>query len=354
MLFYRLEGSIKDISTMTITPIEIMLRDIGTATTTGFVYDRECVNYMMKNEHLEEDDILHGMIHSHHSMGVFFSPTDVDELQDNAEAHNFYLSLVINNYMEMVAKVVFVGASTHPKVYTCTDEQGEAYEFEIENSEKALMIYDCKIEQPQEEIVVDSQFKQTLQDVRMKINKRNEEEAKKKAAALAAQKGANQHGLKPVTGGHGGNGGYGSHGVTQDYGSSQQTFQEGNKQEKEEVDAVAYYEDFFAYCLNGGAYTNLTEDAMVLQIEKEGAGEMACNMVMDNYATYYQSYFEVDTYGMDSKDFEDCIEEFIYFCEGGAEQGMKWMEKLARGLLHIQTKFQELNLNKKVNEHSEI
>lgn len=350
MLFYRLEGTIKDIENMAITPIEIMLRDIGTASTTGFVYDRECVNYMMKNEHLEEDGIYHGMIHSHHSMNVFFSGTDVDELQDNAEAHNFYLSLVINNFMEMVAKVVFVGTSTHPKVYTCTDELGEAYEFEIENSEKALMVYDCKIEQPEEEIVVDQQFKQTLQEVRMKINKRNEEEAKKKAAAIAAKTGTNQHGLKSI----GGNGGYGQHGVTQGYGGPQQNFHEGNKQEQEDTQEIAYYEDFFAYCLNGGAHTNLTEDALVLQIDKEKTGDIVCSMVMDNYANYYQHYFEVDTYGMDSEDFEDCIDEFIYFCEGGAEQGMKWMGKLGEGLNQIKIKFEQLNLNQKVNEHSEV
>ena len=40
----------------------------------------------------------YGTIHSHHSMGVFFSGTDYNDLEENAKLHNYYLSIVVDNY----------------------------------------------------------------------------------------------------------------------------------------------------------------------------------------------------------------------------------------------------------------
>lgn len=55
---------------------------------------------MEGNEHLEECRIGH--IHSHNTMGVFFSGTDWGELEDNAPNHNYYLSLIVNNFMDFL------------------------------------------------------------------------------------------------------------------------------------------------------------------------------------------------------------------------------------------------------------
>lgn len=336
---------------MTLTPIEIFLRDIGDTSSTGFTYDHEFMNYVMANPHLDEDGVIHGMIHSHHSMGVFFSPTDVSELQDNVANHNIYLSLVINNYLDMAAKVAFVATNNNPDVYSCPDENGELYDLEIEQSERVMMVYDCGIVKPEaEEIPVDRQFKQVLQDVRMKVNKRNEEEAKRKAEeakkrAQAAKGNPNMAVSKSL--GYAG-GGYGSHGYPQNYAEN---FHEENKGEI--IDQEPDYDDFFAYCLNGGAHTNLDSDAMVKQLDLEKAGEEVTNSIMDNYATYYQNFYEIDTYGMDSDDFEDCIQDFIDYCDFGSED-FPWLDTLCSGLVAIKNKFIELNLNQKVNEHAEV
>lgn len=46
-----------------------------------------------------------GHIHSHHNMAVWFSGTDQDELEGNAQHHNYYLSLIVNNKYEMTARI---------------------------------------------------------------------------------------------------------------------------------------------------------------------------------------------------------------------------------------------------------
>lgn len=40
-----------------------------------------------------------------HNMNTYFSSTDMSELADNAEQHQYYLSLIVNNAMDIVAKV---------------------------------------------------------------------------------------------------------------------------------------------------------------------------------------------------------------------------------------------------------
>jgi hypothetical protein len=48
-----------------------------------------------------------GQIHTHHTMGSFFSGTDDSELRDNAGKYDYYLSLIVNLSGQYVAKVAF-------------------------------------------------------------------------------------------------------------------------------------------------------------------------------------------------------------------------------------------------------
>jgi hypothetical protein len=54
-------------------------------------------------------------------MNVFFSGTDMGELNDNSPKHNIYLSLIVNNYLDMTAKLAFIGK---PYSYVCKDDKG--------------------------------------------------------------------------------------------------------------------------------------------------------------------------------------------------------------------------------------
>ena len=46
-----------------------------------------------------------GHVHSHHEMATFFSGTDMDELEEGSGKHNYYLSLIVNNRNELIAKI---------------------------------------------------------------------------------------------------------------------------------------------------------------------------------------------------------------------------------------------------------
>lgn len=119
-------------------------------------------------------------------MGVFFSGTDKDELIENSEYHNFYLSLIVNNRNEMVAKVAF-RAKTIRKTDTTIlyrNEAGEESSQSISGSaeEVGVYSYDCIIEKP---TPVDESFQERF--LAVEKAKEKAEKAKKEAAAKAKE-----------------------------------------------------------------------------------------------------------------------------------------------------------------------
>lgn len=165
VLFYSIEGSIKDPQNMVLTLEEIFLMDKGTKAYTEYSFDESVIEHMMENEHLEDCKIAH--IHSHNSMDVFFSGTDMSELEDNAPNHNIYLSLIVNNYMDFIAKVCFVAETEESKVFDfiAKDETGVKYVYASESynvTDRKLIIYDCEIETPHVALPVEDKFRSRL------------------------------------------------------------------------------------------------------------------------------------------------------------------------------------------------
>lgn len=341
MLFYNVEGSIKDVSTMIITPTMIFLRDIGTKASTAFDYDEECMEFVEKNNlHMSR----HGMIHSHNTMPVFFSGTDIEELQDNVGNHNIYLSLVVNNYMAMTAKATFLAKPT--PIFKCPDEDGNEYEIEMDSAEPVMFVYDCDVQLPKEHIVVSNDFKETLRNVATKAfekNKRAEEAAKQKS----------QQQVKGVASGATG---YNSWGKSEGYGDLGLVnfnlgldlgFDNSNHLAvigDVEPEDVGEFEDFFAYCFNGGAHTPLDVLTIIEQTDEAKCGETIVDSIVTNYAVYYENFYQTNEAGLIEDDFRDCIEEFIELCEYW-EKDSPWLSLLATGLRLIINKFEELNLN---------
>lgn len=121
--------------------------DIGSAAHTEFDYDESVVEFLMEDD--ERDDWKHGLIHSHNTMGVFFSGEDNDELAINCKTHNYYLSVIVNNFMDVIARVVF---TAYPNRFKCLDDEGKEYNLnlpQIKNQEPVMMIHECIIEKPQ-------------------------------------------------------------------------------------------------------------------------------------------------------------------------------------------------------------
>lgn len=102
---------------------------------------------MMANQYLL--DMKKGHIHSHNVMNVFFSGTDTEELVVNSEFYNYYLSLIVNNKNEMVAKIAFrVDVETTEKtILKYRDNEGEIKQKEVTTTKEdvAAYAYDCEI-----------------------------------------------------------------------------------------------------------------------------------------------------------------------------------------------------------------
>jgi len=136
-------------------------------------------------------------------MAVFFSGTDINELKDNSASHNFYLSLIVNNFMDFEAKVAFRGKSkmTHQIIYedfTALDENGEEYnliegssDHKTEEIEK-MFVYDCDVLSSFEGINVPENFATKVKGI-------IDTAAKKKATETAYYPVQHNNSYHPIT-----------------------------------------------------------------------------------------------------------------------------------------------------------
>lgn len=171
-LFFSVEGSIKKPETFKIILQDILPLDKGTKAWTEYELDGRYDDYIMDENHLERLDWTLGHIHSHNSMRVFFSGADKDELNDNVPNHNYYVSLIVNNYMEFVAKVAFTAKldKKFNKVpYVSLDEDGKSYNSlvtDLTYNTTKMFTYDCKIITPEREMItVDEQFSSAVSEI---------------------------------------------------------------------------------------------------------------------------------------------------------------------------------------------
>lgn len=119
----------------------------GSAAYTEYDFDEDFIKYRMSNSESLNWEVGH--VHSHNKMSTFFSGTDMSELKDNSENHNYYLSLIVNNDLEMTAKIAFIGEeeSKTSTVRMVPDEDGGTKTIKFNNSNKDtfLFSYDCSI-----------------------------------------------------------------------------------------------------------------------------------------------------------------------------------------------------------------
>lgn len=171
ILFYSMEGTMQDPKNMVITLQDILPMHKGTQTYTEYDLDERYMDYLMEEGKEERMEWKMGHIHSHNTMPVYFSGTDMSELQDNSASHNFYLSLIVNNYMDFCAKVAFRGGvdiETEVLNYYALDENGEKYaidESKFTVKKEKLYIHDCIIESANETVKVNSDFAQKVNGI---------------------------------------------------------------------------------------------------------------------------------------------------------------------------------------------
>lgn len=170
VLFYKIEGSIKEPEKMSCILEDIFLMDKGSHVATNYEFTKDVFKHMEENN---LEDCLWGQIHSHCDFSTFFSITDISELEDNLENYNFYLSFITNNNNDYKAKLCFLAESNQNfnVNYQARDENGNLYTFtkeeKLQNCKK-MIIFDCNI-QPEEIVTkVSESFKDRVSQI---INK---------------------------------------------------------------------------------------------------------------------------------------------------------------------------------------
>lgn len=171
ILFYTIEGTVKEPSKMKITLQDILPMDMGSSAYTEYEVDARYVDFLMEEGQEHRMDWHMGHIHSHNTMNVFFSGTDMSELNDNSASHNIYLSLIVNNFMDFCAKVAFRGKAesvTDSIPYYAKDEEGENYVIDTAtfnvNKEK-MFVYDCDIKSKAEQVLVETGFADQVKEI---------------------------------------------------------------------------------------------------------------------------------------------------------------------------------------------
>lgn len=277
ILFYKTEGSIQDPSSFKIILEDILPLHKGTSTYTEYTFDERVIDYMEMegNEHLEECRIGH--IHSHNTMGVFFSGTDWSELEDNAPNHNYYLSLIVNNFMDFCAKVCFIAEAKNETFnFEAKDEQGKRYTVSSGNYSvpPRLIVYDCDIDSPKKNIEVNQTFTQKVRSIIEKAEKIMSNTTNNTSNSTLVKPGENWS-------------------KTQENKDFNWLF----KKKLEEITPSdllnAYSEDWCIFALNTGNYTEGVDSLEKLyeMYKQEGVtGNMLAKKVGDTFTTSYQKY----------------------------------------------------------------
>lgn len=102
-LFYTVEGSLDD-GTFKATCVDICVMDIGTGGYTEFKDTEDIITYRLEHDLLHAG-IYEALIHSHNNMSAFFSRVDVDTLISEGTDLNHFLSLIVCNAGQYVARI---------------------------------------------------------------------------------------------------------------------------------------------------------------------------------------------------------------------------------------------------------
>lgn len=177
-VFYKvISGNINVPGELVLKALHIFPYDVGSASYTEYEFGPEILDFYTAHPECDGNGAKWGHMHSHHSMLTFFSGTDMQELHDNADGHNYYLSLIVNHKSQFCAKIATVAERiTKSKIETLEEDYlaikgtsgtGDRINLitntstpEGEKREKVLLLIDCEIEFEQDEF-----FKNRVQEV---------------------------------------------------------------------------------------------------------------------------------------------------------------------------------------------
>lgn len=148
----------------------IFLMDIGSAAFTQYETDGDIVDIYDNIDRAMEMKIGH--VHTHHDMSAYFSSTDTDELMQNSDKHNYYLSLIVNFSSNYVAKVAFISENNTTSQMHYIDDNGRFKKFTQKVKEKNLVTINMDIVLEYS----DKFFYDRIKQVEKKIEDKNKKE----------------------------------------------------------------------------------------------------------------------------------------------------------------------------------
>ena len=163
MLFYDVvKGSPQKPEEFVLIAKDIFLMDIGTAGYTEYETDGDIVDfYDERGDEAMEWKIGH--IHTHHSMNTYFSATDMSELNDNVDKHNYYLSLIVNFKATFSAKVAFLSEVQTTSKMSIVDDSGKKVNFKHDYLEKSMVVVDMNVYYDMDDSFFYDRYKQVVE-----------------------------------------------------------------------------------------------------------------------------------------------------------------------------------------------
>lgn len=181
IIWMNLKGTVEDPATLEVNIVDFTLLDIGSPAYTEFEISPEII-MPIYNKYPEYITMKYGCIHSHNNMGVFFSGTDTSTLLEQAFIHNFFVSVIVNNNFDKIAKISYQGKRTIKGKITETffNRIGKILlpytKVTEENTEEDVVyVIDCNVNY-ESELPVDEELNGQIE-----LLEKREEEKKKKA-----------------------------------------------------------------------------------------------------------------------------------------------------------------------------
>ena len=173
VLLYTIEGTMDNIKELVIHPKDILLMDIGSGAHTSFDYDPVVISEgYIDNPEWIDNEYRRGMIHSHNSMAVFYSGEDMSELHDNAHFYDFYLSVIVNNKLDIVGKIAFAGTiekiSETKTNYINSSREPKQLVVSEATTEEVLFTADCDIERINQSTPIMEYFDKRIAEIKAK------------------------------------------------------------------------------------------------------------------------------------------------------------------------------------------
>jgi len=177
LIYEVIEGNTEDPDNLVMEAKGLFLMDIGEGSSTDFEVSEEDT-FKLTDEYPElmDGNTRLGLIHTHHNMKVYFSGVDNDELKDNAEDYNAYLSLIVGFNLDYKARVAFITEKEIENVtrFSTKNMNDESFNFGTKDTktEKVVCYYDCDVEM---KLDIKDSFQQRYNDILKEKKKTNKQ-----------------------------------------------------------------------------------------------------------------------------------------------------------------------------------